>query len=96
MIDGKGVVPNGSKAVIWTTTPYSLPSNLAISVNPRFTYGLYHTEKGDFILLEENSNQLKEELGFETFECLKTFKGKELEGCNAKHPFYESDWSPKN
>ena len=91
MIDGKGVVPNGSKAVIWTTTPYSLPSNLAISVNPRFTYGLYHTEKGDFILLEENSNQLKEELGFETFECLKTFKGRELEGCKAKHPFYERE-----
>ena len=91
MVDGKGVVPSGSKAVIWTTTPYSLPSNLAISVNPRFNYGLYHTEKGDFILLEENSNQLKEELGFETFECVKTFKGRELEGLKAKHPFYERE-----
>ena len=91
MIDGKGVVPNGSKAVIWTTTPYSLPSNLAISVNPRFNYGLYHTEKGDLILLEDTSAQLKEELGFETFECLKVFKGKELEGCKAKHPFYERE-----
>ncbi len=91
MIDGKGVVPAGSKAVIWTTTPYSLPSNLAISVNPRFNYGLYHTEKGDFILLEENSAALKEELGFETFELVKTFKGRELEGCKAKHPFYERE-----
>ena len=91
MVDGKGVVPNGSKAVIWTTTPYSLPSNLAISVNPRFNYGLYHTEKGDFILLEENSAQLKEELGFATFECVKTFKGRELERCKAKHPFYERE-----
>ena len=91
IIDGKGVVPNGSKAVIWTTTPYSLPSNLAISVNPRFNYGLYHTEKGDFILLEENSNQLKEEFGFETFECKKVIKGRELEGVKAKHPFYERE-----
>ncbi|MCQ2801911.1 MAG: isoleucine--tRNA ligase [Bacilli bacterium] len=91
MIDGKGVVPAGSKAVIWTTTPYSLPSNLAISVNPRFNYGLYHTEKGDFILLEENSAALKEELGFETFELVKSFKGRELEGCKAKHPFYERE-----
>lgn len=91
MIDGKGVVPNGSKAVIWTTTPYSLPSNLAISVNPRFNYGLYHTEKGDFIFLEDNANALKEELGFETFELVKSFKGKELEGCKAKHPFYERE-----
>ena len=91
MVDGKGVVPSGSKAIIWTTTPYSLPSNLAISVNPRFNYGLYHTEKGDFILLEENSNQLKEELGFEIFECVKTLKGRELEGLKAKHPFYERE-----
>ena len=91
MVDGKGVVPNGSKAVIWTTTPYSLPSNLAISVNPRFTYGLYHTEKGDLILLEDTSAQLKEEFGFKTFKCLKTFKGKDLEGCKAKHPFYERE-----
>lgn len=91
IIDGKDVLPNGSKAVIWTTTPYSLPSNLAISVNPRFNYGLYHTEKGDFVLLEENSAALKEELGFETFELVKVVKGKELEGIKAKHPFYERE-----
>lgn len=91
ILDGKGVVPNGSKAVIWTTTPWTLPANLAISVHPRFTYGLYHTEKGDLILLEEFGERLKEELGLKTFELIKTFKGQDLEFVKAKHPFYDRE-----
>ena len=91
VVDGKGVVPNGSKAVIWTTTPWTLPANLAISVHPRFTYGLYHTEKGDLILLEEFAPRLKEELGLEKLELVKTFKGKELEFVKTKHPFYDRE-----
>lgn len=89
--DGKGVVPNGSKAVIWTTTPWTLPANLAISVHPRFEYGLYHTEKGDLILLKEFKDRLQEELGLKECEELKTFQGKELEGVLTKHPFYDRD-----
>ncbi|MCR5332983.1 MAG: isoleucine--tRNA ligase [Bacilli bacterium] len=89
--DGKDVVPNGSKAVIWTTTPWTLPANLAISVHPRFEYGLYHTEKGDLILLKEFSERLKEELGLEECRLLKSFEGNELDGVVAKHPFYDRD-----
>lgn len=91
VVDGKGVIPNGSKAVIWTTTPWTLPANLAISVHPRFVYGLYHTEKGDLILLQEFANRLKEELGLQTFEEIKTFKGQELEYVKTKHPFYDRE-----
>lgn len=89
--DGKGVVPNGSKAVIWTTTPWTLPANLAISVHPRFVYGLYHTNKGDLILLEEFKDRLVEELGLTTCELIKSFKGQDLEGVLTKHPFYDRD-----
>ena len=89
--DGKGVVPAGSKAVIWTTTPWTLPANLAISVHPRFVYALYHTEKGDLILLKEFADKLKEELGFTTFEEIKEFKGQDLEFVTTKHPFYDRE-----
>ena len=89
--DGKGVVPNGVKAVIWTTTPWTLPANLAISVHPRFEYGLYRTNKGDLILLKEFENRLKTELGLETCELIKSFKGQELDGVITKHPFYDRD-----
>lgn len=89
--DGKGVVPNGSKAVIWTTTPWTLPANLAISVHPRFEYGLYHTNRGDLILLAEFKDRLVEELGLTTCELIKSFKGQELEYVVCKHPFYDRD-----
>ena len=44
-IEGKSVY-----AVIWTTTPWTLPANQAVSVNPELEYGLYSTDKGIFIL----------------------------------------------
>ncbi len=89
--DGKGVVPNASKAVIWTTTPWTLPANLAISVHPRFEYGLYHTNLGDLILLCEFKDRLVSELGLTECELIKSFKGQELEGVITKHPFYDRD-----
>ena len=89
--DGKGIVPNGSKAVIWTTTPWTLPANLAISLHPRFEYGLYHTNIGDLILLKEFEARLKEELGLSECNLVKSFKGQELDGAVAKHPFYDRD-----
>ena len=89
VVDGKGVVPNGSKAVIWTTTPWTLPANLAISVHPRFEYALFHTNRGDLILLKEFKDRLVEELGLETCEEIKTFKGQDLEFVQTKHPFYD-------
>ncbi len=89
--DGKGVVPEGSKCVIWTTTPWTLPANLAISVHPRFEYGLYHTNKGDLVLLSEFKERLVEELGLTECELIKSFKGQDLEGVVCKHPFYDRD-----
>ena len=91
VIDGKNVVPNGSKAVIWTTTPWTLPANLAISVHPRFEYGLYHTNRGDLILLCEFVERLKEELSLTQCELIKTFKGQDLEFAKTKHPFYDRE-----
>ncbi|MGB7816106.1 MAG: isoleucine--tRNA ligase [Methylotenera sp.] len=46
----KYVKDNDVYAVIWTTTPWTLPANQAVSVNPELEYGLYHTDKGLFIL----------------------------------------------
>ena len=91
VVDGKGVVPTGSRAVIWTTTPWTMPANLAISVHPRFEYGLYNTSKGQLILLAEFKDRLTEELGLENVELVKLFKGKELEYVTTKHPLYDRE-----
>ena len=50
---GNDKVPVGTKFMIWTTTPWTLPANLAISVHPAFTYGVYESALGDVILLPE-------------------------------------------
>lgn len=91
VIDGKDLVPNDAKFIIWTTTPWTLPANLAICANPKFEYGLYETNLGKFVFLTELKEQLSDKLGFTSCELLKTYKGEELEGIKARHPFYDRE-----
>ena len=88
-VDGKNVVPNDTKFIIWTTTPWTLPANLAICAHPQFIYGLFKTDKGNFVFLSELKDTLTEKLGFTTCELIKEIKGSELEGILVKHPFYD-------
>ncbi|MDY4822346.1 MAG: isoleucine--tRNA ligase [Candidatus Onthovivens sp.] len=88
-VDGKNVVPNDTKFIIWTTTPWTLPANLAICAHPQFIYGLFKTDKGNFVFLSELKDTLIEKLGFTTCELVKEIKGNELEGILVKHPFYD-------
>ena len=88
-VDGKNVVPNDTKFIIWTTTPWTLPANLAICAHPQFIYGLFKTDKGNFVFLSELKDTLTEKLGFTSCELIKEIKGSELEGILVKHPFYD-------
>lgn len=85
---GNTVIAPGVKFVIWTTTPWTLPANLAISVHPRFTYGLYDSPAGQVILLPELVEQVAKETGL-SFNLLKTFKGSDLDLLETKHPLYD-------
>ncbi|MBP5216412.1 MAG: class I tRNA ligase family protein, partial [Bacilli bacterium] len=49
VVDGKGKLPQDAKVVIWTTTPWTIPANLAVTANPRFEYGLYQTNLGKLL-----------------------------------------------
>ena len=89
--DGKGLLDVDTSLIIWTTTPWTLPANLAISAHPDFVYGLYSTNKGKFVFLKEFEQSLSEILGFEDVKLLKEFKGKDLEFVVCKHPFYDRD-----
>ena len=89
--DGKGLLDNDTSLIIWTTTPWTLPANLAISAHPDFVYGLYQTNKGKFVFLKEFEESLAKELELEDVKLLKEFKGKDLEYVVCKHPFYDRD-----
>ena len=89
--DGKGVVDADARLVIWTTTPWTLPANLAISAHPDFVYGEYQTNKGKLVFLKEFEEKLAEELDLGEVKLLKTIQGSELEYVVCKHPFYDRD-----
>jgi isoleucyl-tRNA synthetase len=86
--DGLGVVPNSAKIIIWTTTPWTIPADLAVTLNPAFEYGLFRTEKGDFVFLCSLRDKLQSELGFKECALLKSFHGQDLEGASVHHPLY--------
>ena len=89
--DGKGLLDNDTRLVIWTTTPWTLPANLAISAHPDFIYGLYQTNKGKLVFLKEFEEALTKELELGEVKLLKEFKGQDLELVVCKHPFYDRD-----
>ncbi|MGL5977934.1 MAG: isoleucine--tRNA ligase [Erysipelotrichaceae bacterium] len=82
------VLQGDESFVIWTTTPWTIPANLAICLNPEFEYAVVECEAGNLIVLKDNVDQLWEEWGYETKRIRTTFKGKELEFVETKHPFY--------
>jgi isoleucyl-tRNA synthetase len=75
-------------AVIWTTTPWTLPGNEAISVHPDFDYDLVKTQKGALILAGELSETCLKRYNLEA-ETLGSAKGRALEGLRFLHPFQE-------
>ncbi len=89
VVNGKGFLPKGSKVVIWTTTPWTIPANLAISAHPQFEYGLYQTNLGELVFAVALAPLVKTQLSLTTCELKKTFKGKLLENVETKHPFYD-------
>ena len=79
--------------VIWTTTTWTLPGNVAISLNPDFEYSLVKFENGEIYvlateLIESVIKSAKIEGGY---EIVKRFKGQELELITCEHPFIDRE-----
>lgn len=89
--DGKGVLESDEKIVIWTTTPWTIPANLGISVHPEFEYSVVKVDGEKYVVAKELIEQLVKELEWENYEIIRSFKGKELEYVVAKHPIYDRD-----
>ena len=83
--DGKGVLGADDNFVIWTTTPWTIPSNMAVSVHPDLEYALVKTSAGNLIVLAKFVDRLLEKFNLENLGILKTFTGKEIEGATYHH-----------
>ncbi len=89
--DGKGVLDSDDYYVIWTTTPWTIPSNEAVSLNPDLIYAEVQTEKGKLVVLEKFVDKLLAKFNLENKGVLRTFKGKELEGITYHHVVLDKD-----
>ena len=90
--DGKGILPEGDTFfVIWTTTPWTIPANLAIALHPSFEYVLVNTEKGNLVMAKELAEQVLEELGLTAQGVMAEYKGAQLEGLVCEHPLFERE-----
>jgi isoleucyl-tRNA synthetase len=75
-------------AVVWTTTPWTLPANQALNVHPAFSYELLATEKGVLLLAAELKQACLARYGLEG-ATLGSCKGAALEHLRWHHPFYD-------
>jgi isoleucyl-tRNA synthetase len=74
-------------AVIWTTTPWTIPHNRALAFHPDFEYAVMQTEKGKLLLAADRVAALQTDCDIKQAEVLGTYKGSEFEGMKFQHPF---------
>ena len=92
--DSKGLFDKkDTYLVIWTTTPWTLPGNMAITISDKYDYALVKVKKDDkeenYILMDEMVEDLMKTFGIEEYEKVKTIKNEELSGVEYKHPFLD-------
>lgn len=90
MEDGKGLFDKeNTYFVIWTTTPWTLPGNVGITIGGEFEYSIVKTNQGKLIIATALVDNVMKEAGIEEYETIKTLSGEELEGVLCKHPFLD-------
>jgi isoleucyl-tRNA synthetase len=77
--------------IIWTTTPWTIPANLAIALHPDFTYVAVDVGGEVYILAEGLLENVMEKFRIKKYEVLEKFPGKKLEGFKCRHPFLDRD-----
>jgi len=83
-LSGSGSV----SVVIWTTTPWTLPSSQAVSVNAELDYVLLQVGSERLLLAEALLDTVTKRAGFENPKVVATCKGQQLENLQVNHPFY--------
>ena len=89
VVDGKNVLSNNCELIIWTTTPWTMPANLAICVSPTIEYSVVEADGRYFVMATELINDVCEKLGFANYSVVKRMLGAELEKITYKHPLYD-------
>jgi isoleucyl-tRNA synthetase len=77
--------------LIWTTTPWTIPANIAIAFHPKFEYVAVEVGAAVYIVAVELLKVTAEKLNWENPKALAAFPGAKLEGAIFRHPFLDRD-----
>lgn len=91
LLTAAGIDKDKTSFLIWTTTTWTLPANVAICLGPKFTYQVVKSEGENFILAAELTEEVMKLAGREEYTVLASFTGRELESMTARHPFLERE-----
>lgn len=93
VLDGKGKLDNDTAVIIWTTTPWTIPANMAITIGADFDYAVVKIAglAKKYVVAKELVKALAEKFAWENYEVVATFKGAELENITTKHPLFDRE-----
>ncbi|MFO8032324.1 MAG: isoleucine--tRNA ligase [Desulfohalobiaceae bacterium] len=86
-----GLHPDQIYILIWTTTPWTIPGNMAVAVHPEFAYVLVQAGEKVYLLAEKLLQECTQKFGWQEPQILQRIQGRDLEGYRASHPFYDRE-----
>lgn len=81
--------PSRAYVVIWTTTPWTIPDNMGVCLNPEYFYVLVEADGCQYVVARELLEKCAKEFGWENYTVLGEAEGKAFEGLKATHPIYD-------
>ena len=88
VVEGNGLFDErATYFVIWTTTPWTLPGNTGITVNPEFKYSLIEANGEKLVIATELVDKVMKDAEIDDYTIIREFDGIELGGVRCKHPF---------
>ncbi|OIJ17760.1 isoleucine--tRNA ligase [Anaerobacillus alkalidiazotrophicus] len=89
--EGNDAITGDEKIIIWTTTPWTIPANLAICLHPELEYSVVEVNGEKYIVASALLETLVKEFEWENYEVVNKVKGAQLENIKAVHPLYQRD-----
>ncbi len=77
--------------LVWTTTPWTIPANMAVAVHPEFNYVLINNGSEYYLLAEGLLEEVQKNVEQENWQIINRYKGSELEGIKCLHPLFERE-----
>ncbi|WEV42888.1 isoleucine--tRNA ligase [Lactobacillus sp. ESL0684] len=90
--DGKGLLDaKDTYFLIWTTTPWTIPSNQGITVNPKFDYSVVKVGDKRYVVGTDALESVAKDLDWTDYQVVQHLKGTQMDRMVAKHPLYDQD-----